>query len=188
MDKKIGKISTEIIEPLIFLLRGRKVMLSHHLAKLYGVETRVLVQAVRRNIDRFPEDFMFQLTDEEYTNLKSQIVISSWGGSRRAKPYAFTEQGVAMLSSVLRSKRAVQTNIEIMRSFARLRQMLLSHDELKRKIAAMEKKYDENFKIVFEAIKQLIEVEDKPKKKRIGYTVNTDFRASKNLNMQPTLI
>ena len=114
MDKTLAKIKTKNIEQLIFLIRGNKAMLSPHLAELYGVETRVLVQAVKRNIDRFPEDFMFQLTDEEFADLKSQIVISSWGGSRRAKPYAFTEQGVAMLSSALRSKRAVQVNIEIM--------------------------------------------------------------------------
>ena len=175
MDKNIAKISTESIEPLIFLLRGQRVMWSHHLAKLYGVETRVLVQAVRRNIDRFPEDFMFQLTNEEFANLKSQIVISSWGGRRRAKPYAFTEQGVAMLSSVLRSKRAVQTNIEIMRAFTRLRQMLSTYDDLKKKIETMEEKYDENFRIVFEAIKQLIETEGKKKKRRIGYTVKENM-------------
>ncbi len=105
-------VPIERIENSIFLIRGQKVMLSPHLADLYSVETRVLVQAVKRNIDRFPEDFMFQLTDEEFVNLKSQIVISSWGGSRRAKPYAFTEQGVAMLSGVLHSERAVQVNIE----------------------------------------------------------------------------
>jgi hypothetical protein len=106
-------VPVERIEKTIFLLRGQKVMLSPHLAELYGIEARILVQAVKRNVDRFPEDFMFQLTREEYENLKSQIVISSWGGARRARPYAFTEQGVAMLSSVLRSKRAVQVNIEI---------------------------------------------------------------------------
>ena len=105
MDK--GSFTVEQIKESIFLIRGQKVMLSHHLADLYGVETRVLVQAVNRNRERFPEDFMFQLTDKEFANLKSQIVISSWGGSRRAKPYAFTEQGVAMLSSVLSSDRAI---------------------------------------------------------------------------------
>jgi hypothetical protein len=109
-------------------------MLSPHLAELYNIEPRVLVQAVKRNIERFPEDFMFQLTDDEFLNLKSQIVTSSWGGPRRAKPYAFTEQGVAMISSVLRSKRAVQVNIEIMRTFVRLRQLLASHTELAGKL------------------------------------------------------
>ena len=139
MDKNLAKIRSESIEQLIFLMRGQKVMLSPHLAELYGVETRVLVQAVKRNIDRFPEDFMFQLTDEEFADLKSQIVISSWGGSRRAKPYAFTEQGVAMLSSVLRSKRAVQVNIEIMRAFVKLRQMLTAHKDLERELANFRK-------------------------------------------------
>ncbi|CBE69817.1 protein of unknown function [Candidatus Methylomirabilis oxygeniifera] len=117
-------------------------MLSTDLAALYGVEPRVLVQAVKRNLDRFPDDFMFQLTREELTNLKSQIVISSWGGLRRASPYAFTEQGVAMLSSVLRSARAVQVNIEIMRAFVRLRRMVASNAELARRLHELEKKYD----------------------------------------------
>ena len=156
---------------MIFLVRGQKIMLSMHLAELYGVEPRVLIQAVKRNIERFPEDFMFQLSDEEFENLKSQIVISSWGGARRAKPYAFSEQGVAMLSSVLRSKRAVQVNIEIMRSFVRLREMLAAHKDLDRKLADLEKNYDEQFKVVFEAIHQLMTPPEKPKKKKIGYTV-----------------
>ena len=111
MTKKRDLTPIEKIEKLIFWVRGQKIMLSTHLAELYGVEPRVLVQAVKRNLDRFPEDFMFQLGDEEFDNLKSQFVISSWGGMRRANPYAFTEQGVAMLSSVLKSKRAVQVNI-----------------------------------------------------------------------------
>lgn len=145
-------------------------MLSLHLAELYHVEPRVLVQAVKRNIERFPEDFMFQLTEEEFQNLKSQIVISSWGGARRARPYAFTEQGVAMLSSVLRSKRAVQVNIEIMRTFVRLRQMFVAHKDLQRKLAALEKKYDKQFKIVFEAIHELMTPPEKPRTK-IGFQV-----------------
>jgi len=170
MDKKAHLITTEKIEQLIFLISGHKVMLSLHLAEMYGVETRVLVQAVKRNIDRFPEDFMFQLTDEEFKNLKSQIVISSWGGMRRAKPYAFTEQGVAMLSSVLRSKRAVQVNIEIMRAFVRLRQMLSAHRDLEHKLNSLEKKYDEQFKIVFDAIRALMSSPEKPKRE-IGFDV-----------------
>ena len=136
----------------------------------YGVESRILVQAVKRNIERFPEDFMFQLNDGEFENLKSQFVISSWGGLRRAKPYAFTEQGVAMLSSVLRSKRAVQVNIEIMRSFVKLRELLATHKDLNRKLAELETKYDDQFKIVFDAIRALMAPPDKPKKK-IGFTV-----------------
>jgi len=115
-------------------------MLSLHLSELYGVEPKVLVQAVKRNIERFPEDFMFKLTNQEVINLKSQIVTSSWGGIRRANPYAFTEQGVAMLSSVLRSKRAVQVNIQIMRAFVKLRQMLSTNAELSRKLEALEMK------------------------------------------------
>ena len=160
----IGKIAN-----MIYLIRGHNVMLDRDLAELYGVETKVLKQAVRRNIDRFPSDFMFELTDTEFKNWRSQFVTSK--GDRmglRYKPMVFTEQGVAMLSSVLRSKRAVRVNIQIMRAFIKLRQMYISHKDLKRKIAAMEKKYDEQFQIVFEAIKMLIEQDDKPKKK-IGY-------------------
>lgn len=156
------------IEGKIFLIRGQKVMLSTDLAQLYGVEPRVLVQAVKRNLDRFPEDFMFQLTDQEFINLKSQIVTSSWGGLRRATPYAFTENGVAMLSSVLNSKRAIQVNIQIMRTFTKLREMIASHKDLVKKLDELEKKYDGQFQIVFEALRQIIEVEDKPKRK-IGY-------------------
>ncbi len=153
---KNGLISVDQINSIIFMIRGQKVLLSSHLSKLYNVEPRVLVQAVKRNIDRFPVDFMFQLSDDEFANLKSQIVTSSWGGPRRAKPYAFTEQGVAMLSSVLRSKRAVQVNIEIMRAFVRLRQLLATHTDLARKMTALEQKYDEQFKVVFDAIRQLM--------------------------------
>lgn len=148
----------------MFLIRGQKVMLSQHLAELYEVEPRALNQAVKRNIQRFPEDFMFQLNPEEFANLKSQFVTSSWGGIRTA-PYAFTEQGVAMLSSVLHSERAIQVNIEIMRAFVRLRQMLASNAELARKLSALEKKYDVRFKAVFEAIHELMTPPD-PKKKR----------------------
>jgi hypothetical protein len=157
-----------MIEKRIFFIRGQKVMLSSHLAELYQVEPRVLVQAVKRNINRFPSDFMFQLTNQELTNLKSQIVISSWGGLRRAAPYAFTEQGVAMLSSILGSERAVQVNIEIMRAFVRLRQMLSSHADLARKLAALEKKYDSQFKIVFDAIREMM-TPPIPKRRKIGF-------------------
>ena len=145
-------------------------MLSTHLADLYEVEPRVLVQAVKRNITRFPEDFMFQLSTEEFANLKSQFVISSWGGSRRAAPYAFTEQGVAMLSSVLRSDRAIHVNVEIMRAFVRLRQMLASNADLARKLATLEKKYDAQFKIVFDAIRELMTPPEPKKKRPIGFT------------------
>jgi hypothetical protein len=170
MEKSKNKflIPAERIEQSILLIRGHKVMLSTDLAELYQVEARVLVQAVKRNIARFPQDFMFQLTEEEFSNLKSQIVISSWGGLRRAAPYAFTEQGVAMLSSVLRSKRAVQVNIEIMRTFVRLRRILSSHVELARKLDALEKKYDAQFKVVFDAIRQLM-TPPVPKRRPIGF-------------------
>ena len=132
----------------IHLIRGAKVMLDRDLATLYGVENRVLKQAVRRNKKRFPKDFMFELTKTEFENLRSQIVISSWGGLRYA-PMAFTEQGVAMLSSVLHSNRAIQVNIQIMRVFIKLRQMSISQEELKQKIIAMEGKYDKQFQIIF---------------------------------------
>jgi len=168
----VTTVPVERINRKILLIRGIRVMLDRDLADLYGVQTKVLKQAVRRNIDRFPDDFMFEFTDEELQNWRSQFVTSKKDRmGLRYKPMAFTEQGVAMLSSVLNSKRAIQVNIQIMRAFSKLRAMLSSHVELKKKIEAMEKRYDENFRIVFEAIKQLIEVEEKPKKKRIGYTV-----------------
>ena len=165
---KQSLVPVERIESRILLLRGHKVMLSTDLAELYGVEPRVLVQAVKRNIERFPEDFMFQLNEEEFSDLKSQFVTSSWGGIRRAAPYAFTEQGVAMLSSVLRSKRAVQVNVEIMRAFVRLRRMLATHDDLARKLDALDKKYDAQFKAVFDAIRQLM-APPEPKRRQIGF-------------------
>jgi hypothetical protein len=160
----------EGIEGSIFIIRSSRVMLSTHLAALYNVEPRALVQAVKRNRERFPGDFMFQLTAAEWENLKSQIVISSWGGSRRAAPYAFTEQGIAMLSSVLKSRRAIQVNIEIMRAFVRLRQILASNTELARKMDALEKKYDAQFKVVFDAIRQLM-TPPEPNKRKIGFLV-----------------
>jgi len=166
-DKKLVA-PVEQIESRMFIIRGQKVMLSTHLAELYEVEPRILVRAVKRNIGRFPEDFMFQLNSEEFANLKSQIGISSWGGIRTA-PYAFTEQGVAMLSSVLHSDRAIQVNIEIMRAFVRLRQMLSSNAELSRKMAALEKKYDIQFKAVFEAIRELMTPLEPKKKRPIGF-------------------
>ena len=185
MDDKMSKdrllIPPERIERSILLIRGQKVMLSADLAELYQVEPRVLVQAVKRNIARFPGDFMSQLTEEEFSNLKSQIVISSWGGLRRARPYAFTEQGVAMLSSVLRSKRAIQVNIEIMRAFVRLRRMLASHADLARKLEALEKKYDAQFRVVFEAIRELMKPPE-TKRRPIGFVVekpHVPYKSSK---------
>ena len=157
-------VPLERIQESIYLLRKQKVLLSHDLAALYGVETRVLVQAVKRNIDRFPSDFMFQLTEKEFDNLKSQFVTSSWGGMRRSRPYAFTEQGVAMLSSVLRSKRAIEVNIAIMRTFVRLRKILADNSLLRGKIESMERKYDEQFEQVFTILGLMLKEEAKPKK------------------------
>jgi hypothetical protein len=184
------------VDHSIFLVRGQKVMLDSELAYLYGVETKILNQMVKRNTMRFPEDFMFQLTLEETdivlksqivtscdkkshnllsyrTNLRSQFVTSSskeaWGG-RRYRPYAFTEQGIAMLSSVLNSPRAIAVNIEIMRAFVRLRQLIASHADLARKLAALEKKYDAQFKIVFDAIRELMTpITPADKKREIGF-------------------
>jgi len=160
-------VPIEKITEKIHLIRGQKVIVDRDLAQLYAVETKVLKQAVKRNIKRFPSDFMFELTKEEFQNLRSQFVTSSWGGPRYI-PMVFTEQGVAMLSSVLHSDSAIQVNIQIMRAFTQLRSMLVTHKDLKRKIEAMEDKYDEQFRIVFEAIQQLLEEDEKPKKK-IGY-------------------
>ena len=143
-------------------------MLDVDLAELYCVETKVLNQAVKRNIERFPEDFMFQLSGEEFDFLRSQSVTSSQWGGRRYPPYAFSEQGVAMLSSVLRSKRAVLVNVAIMRAFVHLRQILSSHAELASKLNELEKRYDAQFRVVFEKIKKLMTPPD-PKRKRIGF-------------------
>ncbi|MBI5644122.1 MAG: ORF6N domain-containing protein [Deltaproteobacteria bacterium] len=167
MGKGRDLVPKEVIESKILLVRGRNVLLDRDLAALYGVTTGNFNKAVKRNIERFPDDFMFQLTREEFENLKFHFGISSWGGTRKL-PLVFTENGVAMLSSVLNSERAVQVNIQIMRTFTRLREMLLTHKDLKQKIEDMEKKYDSQFKIVFEAIKQLLEPPVKPKK-RIGF-------------------
>ena len=175
-------LKPENIAQLVFFIRGDKVMLAQHLAELYGVPVRALNQAVKRNIKRFPSDFMFQLTKDEFERLKSQfvisngrnrasrsqIVISSWGGLRRALPYAFTEQGVAMLSSVLRSTRAVEVNIAIMRTFVQLRRLMDTNRHLARKIEALEKKYDEQFAEVFAVIKELIAPRATPRR-RIGF-------------------
>lgn len=160
-------IPVERIECLILLVRGHKVLLDKELAKLYGVTTTNLNKAVTRNLDRFPSDFMFRLTRDEFRNLKFHSGTSSWGGTRKL-PRAFTEQGVAMLSSVLRSKRAVQVNIEIMRAFVRLRRMLASNKDLARKLANLEKKYDAQFKVVFDAIRQLM-AEPEAHRKQIGF-------------------
>jgi hypothetical protein len=177
MTKKVVKIASEGIQNLIYFIRGQKVMLDYELADLYGVPTKALKQAVKRNLDRFPSDFMFEFTKDEFADLRSQIVTSSssqWGGPRYA-PMAFTEQGVAMLSNVLRSKRAVQVNIETMRTFVKLRQMLATHKDLDRKLTALETKYDKQFRVVFDAIRALMKEEEKPKKK-IGFEIKEPKR------------
>lgn len=164
-------ITTERIERAILLIRGHNVLLDADLAALYGVEIRALVQAVKRNIDRFPTDFMFQLTKAENEVLRSQFVTlePSRGQHRKYLPYVFTEQGVAMLSSVLRSKQAIRVNIEIIRAFVHMRQLIASQRGLMQKFLAMEKKYDKQFKIVFEAIRQLMEPPQPKQKGEIGF-------------------
>jgi hypothetical protein len=201
-------IPAERIERRILFVRGQKVLLDFQLAELYEVPTKALNQAVKRNLERFPEDFMFQLSEEEVglvlrsqivtssseeqpkslrtkgasSNLRSQIVTSSWDenhGGRRFFPYAFTEQGVAMLSSVLRSPRAVQVNIAIMRTFVQLRRMLASHADLAKKLASLERKYDEKFRVVFDAIRELMEPSVPEQKREIGFHTNLSERGTR---------
>ena len=197
-SRSLALVPSEVIERRILLLRGRKVMLDRHLAELYAVPTKRLNEAVKRNAARFPKDFMFQLTAEETEALRSQFAtstgeaedlrsqfatsseeadrqdspafVSSGGhGGRRYMPYVFTEQGVAMLSSVLKSDRAIVVNIAIMRTFVRLRQMLAAHRELARRLAAMEQNYDQRFKVVFDILRQLTEPPPAPPRRPIGF-------------------
>jgi hypothetical protein len=164
-------IPQEVIEQHIFLIRGHKVMLDKDLARLYGVPTGRFNEQVKRNIKRFPADFMFQLNENEYKNLISQFAISSWGG-RRHFPYVFTEQGVAMLSSVLNSERAIQVNIAIMRAFVKLRQILSTNKELAFKLKELEsriEKHDGEIRAIFEAIRQLMEPPPEKPKPKIGF-------------------
>jgi hypothetical protein len=161
-------IPKEVLESKILLIRGHKVMLDRDLAALYRVETKALNRAVRRNIFRFPPDFMFKLEPSELENLRCQFGTSSWGGQRYS-PYAFTENGVAMLSSVLNSRRAVEVNIQIMRTFTRLRELLAGHTDLRRKIEELERRYDGQFRAVFEAIRGLIDAPAR-KVRKIGFT------------------
>ena len=178
MPRTKALIPVERIEKRIYLIRGQKVMLDADLADLYGVETKVLLQAVKRNVDRFPRDFMYPLTAQEVTFLRSQFVtskttarprVSDPRGGRRYLPYAFTEQGVAMLSSVLRSPRAIAVNVEIMRAFVSLRQIHANHADLARKLEELEKKYDSQFSIVFDAIRELMAEPEDPPRKPIGF-------------------
>jgi ORF6N domain len=176
MNKK--EIAVELVATKILIIRGKKVMLDRDLAELYGVRTNELNQAVQRNFERFPSDFMYLLTREEFINLKSQTVTSSWGGVRKA-PRVFTEQGVAMLSGLLNSRRAIYVNIAIMRAFVRMRDILLTNKDLAVKIEALELKYknhdiklteyDRHIEAIFEAIKQLMAPEPVPEKPKIGF-------------------
>jgi phage regulator Rha-like protein len=176
MKKKLSAeiIPAETIESRILLIRGHKIMLDAHLAELYGVETKLLVRAVKRNLERFPVDFMFQLNEEEFKILRFHFGTSSQWGGRRYPPYAFTEQGVAMLSSVLRSKQAIQVNIAIMRAFVRLRAILFAHKELAQKLNQLERKvtkHDEEIMSIFKAIRKLMTPGEKPKR-QIGFKAN----------------
>ena len=170
------------IKPTIQVIRNQRVMLSSELARLYGVSPSVLMQAVKRNLLRFPHDFMFQLNTDEWANLKSQFVISSldktnYGGARTA-PYAFTEQGVAMLSSVLNSERAINVNIEIMRTFVKLRQLVTEHKDLTHRLDTLEDRYDDQLKVVFDAIRSMME-SPKPEKRPIGFMA--DIKVKKEI-------
>lgn len=167
MRKSTQTYPAEVVER-IFYIRAQKIMLDFDLAQMYGVETRVLKQAVKRNLDRFPKDFMFLLNQVEIRNMVSQNVIPSRSTLGGAKPMVFTEQGVSMLSTVLQSKRAIKVNITIMRAFVQMRQLIDGNKELTRKIGELEKKYDGQFKMVFDAIKTLIHQKQQPRE-RIGF-------------------
>jgi len=170
MDKLV---SPEKIGNMIHQIRGKKVILDKDLAKLYGVKTKVLIQAVKRNAERFPDDFIYHLTRHDVIDLRSQFVTSSWGG-RRYLPYAFTEQGVAMLSSVLKSRRAIQVNIMIMRAFIKIREIITAHKDLLVRIETLEKQYaghDKNIRVIFDAIKKLLEPPEEKPKPKIGFRV-----------------
>ena len=170
MTEQQSLIPVERVEQLILVIRGHKVILDVDLAALYGVPTKRFNEQVKRNRERFPDDFMFQLTKKEAEILRSQIATSSWGG-RRYLPYAFTEHGALMAANILNSPRAVQVSVQVVRAFIRLREMLASHKELARRLVEMEKKYDKQFKFVFDAIRELMEPPE-PKKRPIGFLPN----------------
>jgi hypothetical protein len=174
-DQVSESIDADLVLQSIRVIRGQRVLLDSELADLYQVETKALTRAVRRNIDRFPADFMYQLTAAEVASLRSQIgtLKTGRGTHRKYAPYAFTEQGVAMLSSVLGSRRAVLVNIEIMRAFVRIRDLASTHKELARKLTALEGKYDRQFKVVFDAIRALMRGPE-PKRRGIGFTAKMD--------------
>lgn len=172
MSDSVSLIPAERIEHSILLIRGHKVMLDSDLAKLYGVPTKVLLQSIRRNARRFPSDFMFQLTAQEFDRLRSQIVTSNARGGRRYRPHVFTEQGVAMLSSVLNSDRAIEVNIAIMRAFVKLRELLATNKDLARRMAELEKKYDAQFQQVFHVLRLLTNPPVKRTRRKIGFRLN----------------
>jgi hypothetical protein len=172
MSKVLARVPIERVETAILLIRGERVILDTNLAALYDVETRSLLQAVKRNSERFPSDFMFQLTRKEFDSLRSQSVISKGRGGRRYLPYAFTEHGAIMAANVLNSKTAVQASVQVVRAFIRLRQMLASNAELARKLGELESKYDAQFSVVFDAIRQLM-TPTEPQRKQIGFTKTT---------------
>ena len=169
-----------VVDRKIHLIRDQRVLLDADLAALYDVDTKVLVQAVKRNAPRFPSDFMFRLTVTEFAALRSQFVTSNERGGRRHRPYAFTEHGVAMLSSVLRSRRAIHVNIAIMRAFVRLREAVLHHEALAGKIASLERKYDGQLAVVFEAIRELMAPPLSPPRRRIGFGKPEEPRSTSN--------
>ena len=168
MNKHLTLIQQENIERKILIIRGKKVMLDRDLASLYGVTTSALIQAVKRNVQRFPEDFMYQLTKEEFMALKSHFVISKGRGGTRKLPFAFTEHGILMLSSVLNSNKAIEVNIQIMRTFTKLRELMLVHKDLREKIEAMENKYDGQFQAVFTALRKIL-YPPRPRKPKIPF-------------------
>ena len=172
MTKTSATRPVELIESAILFIRGERVILDTDLASIYNVETRSLIQAVKRNRERFPADFMFQLTRKEFDSLRSQSVISTARGGRRYLPYAFTEHGALMAANILNSKRAVQASVQVVRAFIKLRQMLNSNAELARKLSDLERKYDSQFKVVFDAIRQLM-TPPEPQRKQIGFTKAT---------------
>ena len=172
MKESVIKLPPGRVENTIHLIRGEKVILDADLAALFGVENRALIQAVKRNSKRFPKDFVFQLTKDEFDALRSQIVISKGRGGRRSFPYAFTEHGVIMAANVLNSDRAIAASVEVVRAFARLRQMVVSNAELSRRLDHLERRYDKQFKVLFDAIRQLM-TPPEPPRKQIGFTKAT---------------
>ena len=171
-SKAVMSVPVERVEKAILLIRGEKVILDTNLAALYDVQTRSLLQALKRNSERFPSDFVFQLTRKEFDSLRSQSVISKGRGGRRYLPYAFTEHGALMAANVLNSKTAVQASVQVVRAFIRLRQMLASNEELASKLSDLEHKYDAQFRVVFDAIRQLM-TPPEPQRKQIGFTTST---------------